>query len=429
MRIAGGTILRRFMHNLERNQNNKNNAENQLYSRRSFNRASENPIQAARALRVRKAIYDIEIQQNNLKRADMLYQNAEASVMKVSAIMQSVYESLIHGAHGSVNRDDAGIIAETIDQYADEIVQLMNVVVADRRIFGGLNNSQLAFSIDDGPGGKIVKYHGIATTIFQDHRAFPFSGVSYTDVGIGLTMQNTGRIDPQSAIPVTFNGMEILGCGLSSKTQFINLEALNEGEIYSLDVTIGADRRTVTFQAGATTEDSAANLNSALFARLGHGAVSVGANSGIFLNNIAGRPDLTIVNTPHREGQPPRPQAEITTTPSGFSGNVIQLVLDSAQALKADDRLLAAQLADAIFALQTNVSLTLARMGNTTEFIEFNLSRTTNNKMSLIEQQSDLEDAKPEEMITKIKVFEAMFGAQLQMGASVIPMSIFNFIK
>ncbi|MDR2558521.1 MAG: flagellar hook protein, partial [Oscillospiraceae bacterium] len=103
--------------------------------------------------------------------------------------------------------------------------------------------------------------------------------------------------------------------------------------------------------------------------------------------------------------------------------------LDSAQALKDDNRLLAAQFADALFALQTNVSLTLAEIGNMQEFIEFNLERTTNNMMSLLEQQKDLEASKPEEQITMIKVLEALFSAQLQMGANLLPMSIFNFIN
>jgi hypothetical protein len=49
--------------------------------------------------------------------------------------------------------------------------------------------------------------------------------------------------------------------------------------------------------------------------------------------------------------------------------------------------------------------------------------------MSLLEQQKDMEASKPEEQITTIKVMEALFSAQLQMGAQVIPMSIFNFIR
>jgi flagellin-like hook-associated protein FlgL len=410
--------------------NNKNRAENQLYSGRQFNRASENPVQAARALRVRKALYDIEVQQNNLRRAEMIYSNAESSMMKVSAIMQSVYESLIHGAHGSLNRDDAGIVADTIDQYANEMVQLMNIVVADRRIFGGLNNSQLAFRIDQGPGGNnTVTYHGVPTTRFQDPNAFPFSGTSYTDIGIGLNLADNGRVDAQSAIPVTFNGMEILGCGLSSKVQTIDLDNMVAGTIYSIDVVIGSDRRSVQFTAGADRDATAANINSALFTRLGHGGITIGAESGLVISHIAGNPNITVENTPHRVGQPIRPEVIIHTAPTGFSGNAIQLVLDSAQALKADDRELAARYADAIFALQTNISLTLAKIGNMQEFIEFNLDRTTNNRMSLLEQQHDFEASKPEEQITKIKVFEAMFSAQLQMGAQIVPMSIFNFIR
>jgi flagellin-like hook-associated protein FlgL len=416
------------MHNLERNMGRKNREENRLYSHRNFNRASENPIQAARALRIRKAINDINIYQDNLKTANMIYENAESSIMKVSSIIQSVYEHLIKGAHGGLNSEDAGIVADSIDKFAEEMVQLMNIVVADRRIFGGTNNSSLAFSITDGPAGKTANYHGVALNLYQDPNLFPFSGVSYTDIGIGLTMGRDGRVDPQSAVPVTFNGAEILGSGLAGKTTMINLDSLSDGETYSLDVSVGANRQTIVFTAGADNNATVANLNRALHARFGD-RISIGAESGLVINNVAGRPEITVVNTPPRMGEPGYPPATITTTPTGFSANVIQLVLDSAQALKADERFLAAQYADALFALQTNVSLTLAKIGNTQEFIDFNMDRTTNNMMSLLEQQRDIEASKPEEQITMIKVLESIFSAQLSMGAQLIPMSIFNFIR
>lgn len=472
MRIAGNTVIRRYMHNLERNMGRKNVEENRLYSGRQFNRASENPIQAARALRVRRAIYDIESYQSNLNRANMIYEAAESSVMKVSSIIQSVYESLIHGAHGSVNRDDANIIAESIEQFAEEMVQLMNIVVADRRIFGGVHNSSIAFKIEDGPSGKIAYYHGIPLNQFQDPSLFPYSGVSYTDIGIGLN-QNTpdGRVDPQSAIPVTFNGAEILGCGITGTTTSFNFGQMGDGT-YRVDLSVGADRRTLEFSlpdndtlvAGVSittggitvtvppftppagppppTADEietaramhinnakATIVNQTIFQTFGRQAVTVGAN-GVLMNNVAGNPPISLVNAPpNPAGVNATAQASINVAATGFSGNVIQLVLDAAQALKADDRLSAAQHADALFALQTNVSLTIARIGNTQEFIEFNMDRTTNNKMTLLEQQKDMEASKPEEQITMIKVLEMLFNGQLQMGAQLIPMSIFNFIR
>jgi hypothetical protein len=336
------------------------------------------------------------------------------------------------------------------------MVQLMNIVVADRRIFGGVNNSSRAFNISEGSTGKIVNYHGIPLNNYQDPTLFPYSGVSYADIGIGIGMGNNDRIDPQSAIPITFNGAQILGSGLDGKTTFLNFDSLTAGN-YSLDVSVGSNKQTITFTipdnfniaittaidalppgstadviaaatSNAINNAKAAIVNQALNARFGS-QISVGTGSGLVINNIAGGGAVTIENTPPTLNGPGFQQAGITVNPSGFSANVIQLVLDSAQALKADDRYLAAQYADALFALQTNVSLTLAEIGNMQEFIEFNLERTTNNMMSLLEQQKDLEASKPEEQITMIKVLEALFSAQLQMGANLLPMSIFNFIS
>jgi flagellin-like hook-associated protein FlgL len=437
MRIAGGTILRRYMHNLERNMGNQNREQHRLFSARNFNRASENPIAAARSLRIRKAISDINVFQDNLKTANMIYENAESSIMKVSAIMQTVYEQLIYGATGSVNRDDAVIIAETIDRNAEEMVQLMNIVVADRRIFGGINNSSRAFSTAPSGGGTTVFYHGQPVNMFQDPSHFRYSGVSYADIGIGIGMTGanlTGRIDPQSAIPITFNGAAILGSGLDGKRSFLDLEQIGEPAggsslDYSLDISVGSSQRTVTFTipAGATDTSKVNIINNELN-RIFGSQVRIGA-SGMFISQVAGSPEVSVINTLPSPGQPAFEQAVITETAVGFSSNVIQLTFDAAQALKNDDRLLAAQFADALFALQTNVSLELARIGNMQQFIEFNLDRTTNNMMSLLEQQKDLEASKPEEQITLIKVLESIFNAQLQMGAQMLPMSIFNFIR
>ncbi|MCL2077453.1 MAG: hypothetical protein FWH08_03490 [Oscillospiraceae bacterium] len=443
MRVAGNTSLRRYMHNLQRNMSNKNKAENQLYSGRLFNRASENPITAARALRVRKGLYNLETYQDNLKTADMIYTTAESSVMGVSAIMQTVYESLVRGATGSLSKSDAAIVAGTIERNAEEMAQLMNVIVADRRIFGGVNSSSLAFKIEMDPntdiGGGIVRYHGVPVNQYQLPELFPYSGTSYTDVGIGMTLQDGDTIDKQSAIPVTFSGVDILGCGLDNSLIRLNLDRFTSGASYSLDVSVGADKRTMTFTipddpaspgAPADPEVVARTINQAFLATFGNNFITVGAQGGTVINNIAGRPPLTIENTPPPPGQPwDFEQASIDTFPTGFSGNVIQLTLDAARALKADDRERAAQIADALFALQTNVSMTIAGIGNTSQFVEFNLERTTNNIYSLKEQQTDMEASKPEEQITLIKVFEMMFSAQLQMGAQIVPTSIFNFIR
>ena len=60
MRIAGDTIRRNYLSRYETNYTDKYNSEKKIYSGRQFDRASENPINAARALRLRKSMAEVE---------------------------------------------------------------------------------------------------------------------------------------------------------------------------------------------------------------------------------------------------------------------------------------------------------------------------------------------------------------------------------
>ena len=87
MRIAGNTIRRNYLSRYEMNYTDKYNSEKKIYSGRQFDRGSENPISAARALRVRKSIAEVETHKANLQTADTIYTNAESSMMKISEII------------------------------------------------------------------------------------------------------------------------------------------------------------------------------------------------------------------------------------------------------------------------------------------------------------------------------------------------------
>ena len=90
MRIAGDTIRRNYLSRYETNYTDKYNSEKKIYSGRQFDRASENPINAARALRLRKSMAEVDTYQGNLKTADSIYTNAESALMTVSGVIQTV---------------------------------------------------------------------------------------------------------------------------------------------------------------------------------------------------------------------------------------------------------------------------------------------------------------------------------------------------
>ena len=73
----------------------------------------------------------------------------------------------------------------------------------------------------------------------DDPDKFPYSESSFTDIGTGMVIDPaTGRVDPQSALPVTFNGAKITGCGKDDEGDSKNIiqitldaaQAVREGD-------------------------------------------------------------------------------------------------------------------------------------------------------------------------------------------------------
>ena len=103
--------------------------------------------------------------------------------------------------------------------------------------------------------------------------------------------------------------------------------------------------------------------------------------------------------------------------------------MDAAEYIRNGNGEEIARYADHLYALQTKVSLTLANIGNTTRFIEFNQERITNNLETLTGRQNDLESTDFPSETTTWKMLGSIYSATLQMSGSVIPQSIFQFIS
>lgn len=428
MRVANATITRNYVKNLEKNYSLKYKSEQKISSYRQFGQASEMPAQAASAMRVRKAIANLNNYQENLKTADNIYANAESSIMAISEIIQNTYEKCIEAANGTSSTvhthapDQMEMIAMGVESYADEISRLMNLTVADRRIFGGINNDEKAFSIK----GSAVYYNGVPVDQYSDPEMFPKSVSSYCDIGLGMTLDASGRIDEQSALKLTFNGVECTGCGKQPTTSYIDLDEIEDGVEYSFELSIGnqggpIERYNITFTGGADSNASRDAINAAIKDAVGSDKISV-YEYGTIVNNLNGK-QVKIKDT----GEDAKLSVE--NQGSAYSNNVIQSILDAAQMIRTGNGKEIARYADHIYSLQTKISMTLAEIGNTTKFIEFNQERITNNLETLTQRQNDLESTDFPSETTTWKMLGSIYSATLQMSGSVIPQSIFDFIS
>ena len=424
MRIATNRATSNYLKRLEDNYSRKYDSEMKINSFRQFQYASEAPAQAATAMRVRKAIANLNTYQENLKTADAIYSTAESSVMAISELIQSTYEKCIEAANGTHTSDQMEILANEIETFADEMSRLMNLTVADRRIFGGTNNNEKAFAIEGPANNRYVTYNGVPVNQYSDPSMYPFSNPSFADVGLGMMLNSKGVVDEQSALQITFNGMEVLGCGVAATTGFVNLNSIEAGKEYEFELAIGTEKHTIKFKVGEdgdtiTSTQKVDAINQALKDALGHDKISV-AEYGTFINQLNGE-QLTVRSTGTNE-------LDMENQGTGYSNNVIQNILDAAKCIRTLDGTAIARFADQVYSLQTTVSLALADFGHTSQFIEFNQNRITNNLYSLTERQNDLESTDLAAESTTRTLLDAIYSANLQMTSQAVPQSIFDFI-
>lgn len=426
MRVANQTVSRNYLKHLETNYSNVYKSQNKIDSTHQYEYGSENPINAAGELRVRKAIANLENYQYNLRTADSIYSAAESSVTAISEIIQTTYEKCIEAANGTSDEvhthapDQLDMIAMNVEAYADEIARLMNLVVADRRIFGGVNNDCKAFAIED---GRVI-YNGVDVDTYNDSTLFPNSRESYADIGLGMMLNEEGRVDEQSALALTFNGMDVIGCGKKETSPYIDLDSINDGTTYTFQLNVGSKiEKTVTFTGAATKEDNIKAINDAIAAEFdGNDSIKI-YEHGLIVNGLNSE---AISITDRTAGTD---KLGVENRGAAYSNNIIQSILDAAKIIRTGDGDEIAKYADHIYSLQTKVSLTLAKIGTQTKFIEFNQTRLTNNLTTLQERENDLYGTDFATESTNLKNYDAIYSATLQMSAMVVPQSIFDFMS
>lgn len=425
MRVTNSTVLRNYDRNLKRLGKNKFGSEQKIFTGRSFSRASEDPLGAAKALTVRKQLSRAKQHMENLDVADKFYTEAETSMLQISDQLATIRETLIAAVKTTNEQMDLDIYAQQLETRAEEMCAVFNTDTAERVIFGGESNNPEPFRLNYDENGipTEVLYHGVPINAYTNSKDFPYSNDVYIDIGLGMVVdQDTQALDAQTALKVSFNGAALTGCGSSENKASIDAEQLVDGSSYTLNIFVDGDSTAVTFTAGADTATSIANLNTAIEQAYLTKKVkpTVDADGNITAGDDV---DVYIQSNANSENQ------VAVTNDYEFSKNYVQLTLDAAKALRDGDLEYANACIDRIVNASENLLVEIASLGNAEEFIEFNQSRFETRELNLKDRQDTLEATDLESEITLYKTYEALYNACLQMSSAVIPNSIFNYIR
>lgn len=421
MRITQNFTNRSYLRNNNKVLSSYNKSMEKIWSQKDYFRASDNSINASKALTVRKSLRDLDMYDDNLKTADGVFKAAEDNLYSIANnIYINVQTKLETACNGTYNREELSIIAEELEQYAGITIETLNADYAERRLFGGTNNSSPAFGTEVDNGRTYVTYNGIR-----------LDDMAKNDAGRLCYYGRISRAEYEAADPAT-----------------VFRTAIPNGDI-----------RLVDEEGGKTAEEqynelAAADPDSVYTKTDGKGNVTYYQKQFNYYNKEdvhevpASKPiyvDIGIGIKYNGDGSGIDPQtaldvgfngAEITgfgtdddvKNNETYSQNFVQLIFDAAEALKNGDVSRANATLDRLNTANTGILTEITTLGSKQNSIEFYLSKNKEYRMSLQSRQNDVEGCDMNEEIINMESTEAAYNAALQLSSRVLPRSIFDFI-
>lgn len=114
---------------------------------------------------------------------------------------------------------------------------------------------------------------------------------------------------------------------------------------------------------------------------------------------------------------------------SGSANNLILVLDQAAQAIRQDDQSVRSALITKMEKAQTSLLVRISDVGMKMRFMDSNIERLNSENLALVTQQNKLEAVDVAEEIVQNKTHEMAWQISLQMGAKILPMSLFDFMR
>lgn len=233
MRVTHQMLQRNYLTRMNDNLTRYTKSGDKISNNRSFSKAYENVTDAGKALNFRKQIAANERYQSTIRDVQGRTAAAEDGLRTVNSLMISVEDLLIEGMNGTMTKEDRDKIATEIDQYQNQIYQIMNQKYSDKYVFAAAGNGDGTAPFESVDG--VLKYNGTyVNTMSQDAAGtildangdpIQYNKHNYVDIGFGYAVKD-GAVDPNTAFKDTYSGVECFGYGYSTNGSPLNAWSL-----------------------------------------------------------------------------------------------------------------------------------------------------------------------------------------------------------
>jgi flagellar hook-associated protein 3 FlgL len=163
MRITNNMLINNMINYIGNNMSYLSKYQDQLATGKKIQVPSDDPVVAARALKLRTDVSEVEQYRRNLKDAQSWLEITEDTLAKMGDILQRARELAVEGGNGTTTPDDTQKIMEEINQLKKQFIQMSNATYAGRYIFSGFKTDTKLLD-DDGnfaigvEKSEVIKY-------------------------------------------------------------------------------------------------------------------------------------------------------------------------------------------------------------------------------------------------------------------------------
>jgi len=161
MRITNSMMIRNTIKNINNNLTKLSKLQTQASSQSKIQVPSDDPVAAARSLKLKSYFADIKQKQKNAEDAASWMEYSDSALEQIGDILATIRELTVEAANsGSLTDDDRNKIKTEIKELVNGIIDIANSSYAGRYIFAGYNTDEAPFEIVSTDVGDKVMYNG-----------------------------------------------------------------------------------------------------------------------------------------------------------------------------------------------------------------------------------------------------------------------------
>lgn len=153
MRVTNNMIISNMLRNLGNNTQRMSKYQNQLDSGKKISVPSDDPVVAARALKLRTDVAKVEQYQKNINDAKSWLDTTDVALGKIGDVLQKARELTVQASNSTNTPEETQKIALELKQLRVQAIHLANSSYAGRYIFSGFKTDQKLINDDENSPG------------------------------------------------------------------------------------------------------------------------------------------------------------------------------------------------------------------------------------------------------------------------------------